>query len=75
MENNLQTIAEGLSEAQRRVVVHPDNTNDVWPNDRRVENALIRKGIIAPPQFRELCDWTPLGLALRTYLLDQEAKQ
>lgn len=69
---DIAQVAEGLTKAQMDVVSHPENENDVWPNDGRVEKALIRKGLIEPPKFRSLCEWTELGKAVRAHLQGKE---
>lgn len=63
---DIPTIAAGLTKAQKRAVLsgnQPDGMGK-WP----VQNSLIDKGLATVYPW---C-WTPLGLAVRKYLKEQE---
>ncbi|MGE4322439.1 MAG: hypothetical protein AB7E60_05360 [Sphingobium sp.] len=61
----IETIAAGLSEAQRRAIqTGQSGGGGCWP----MRNALARKGIAQAMPFR----LTPLGLQLRRYLQENQ---
>lgn len=62
--DDVAKIAKGLTKAQRRAVVNGSQPSGMgkWP----VQNALVDKGLAAVYPWR----WTPLGLAVRSYLTD-----
>ncbi len=63
---DIPTIAAGLTKAQGRAVLSGRQPSGMgkWP----VQNALVDKGLAAVYPWR----WTPLGLAVREYLKEQE---
>ena len=88
IKNNLQTITDGLSEAQRHVLLaanrsprwHTAPKAGCWRRQGAVMENMGRKHRLfeiryEPPNRPRWFQWTPLGLAFRTCLLDEEAKQ
>lgn len=68
MTNDPAAIAARLSEAQRRDILGPDNSDNFWSADGRTVRGMERKNLIEKPGHTNLAEYTPLGLAVRAHL-------
>lgn len=70
MTDKIETVARGLSDAQRRVLTEGSTTRLIarnWPN----QNKMVKLGLALPLHGNFVLQPTALGLAVRGYLLKE----
>lgn len=72
MMDDVERIAKGLTEAQRRCLAHEDNEVELCNFDGDHIRHFEAAGLLEGYCFRSWRDYTPLGLAVRTHLQEND---